>query len=92
MITFPGLSLEVTIELLNQLENKHHYSIPITFISDDVSSQRVVKNERASIGWGKPQYIPHSDLGHNTAKNCQYLKDDRLHFNISVDAKRSWLF
>ena len=85
---------KVIIELLNQLKDKNHYSKTITFSRDDEVSQRVVKEERASAGWGCSSYISHSDLGYNAEKNCQYLKDDRLHFRISADAKKSstpWL-
>jgi TNF receptor-associated factor 4 len=84
----------VTVELLNQLENKNHHCEDITFPSDNKASQQVVNEEKPGHGWGLPEYISHSDLGHNTAKNCQYLKDDCLHFKISVDAKNSsipWL-
>ena len=84
----------VTIDLLNQLVDKNHHSISITFTSDNECSQRVMsKEETLSSGWGNQIYISHSDLGHNTAKNCQYLKDDRLYFRISVDTKSStpWL-
>jgi TNF receptor-associated factor 4 len=84
----------VTLELCNQLEDKNHHSRSVKFPSDNDYSQRVVDKERSSHGWGWPKYISHSDLGHNTAKNCQYLKDDRLHFKISVDAVSSstpWL-
>jgi hypothetical protein len=85
----------VTFELLNQLEDKHHHCCKdMTFPSDDKSSQRVEDEGRSSRGWGWPKYISHSDLGLNSAKNCQYLKDDRLHFKISVDAESSstpWL-
>jgi TNF receptor-associated factor 4 len=84
----------VTVELLNQLEDKNHHSRSMEFPSDNDTSQRVVDKVRAGIGWGWSLYISHSDLGHNIDKNCQYLKDDRLHFKISVDAASSstpWL-
>ena len=84
----------VTVELLNQLEDKNHYSMTMKFPSDNGSSQRVVDENKWGIGWGWTKYISHSDLGHNAAKNCQYLKDDRLHFKISVGAESSstpWL-
>jgi TNF receptor-associated factor 4 len=85
----------VTVELLNQLEDKNHHSISLKFTSDhEIVSQRVVDEERSNLGLGWPQYISHSDLGHNRDKNCQYLKDDRLHFKISVDTESSstpWL-
>jgi TNF receptor-associated factor 4 len=85
---------KVTIELLNQLEDKNHHSQSMKFTSDCEVGQRVANEENPGIGGGIPEYIPHSDLGRNTAKNCQYLKDDRLHFKISVDSKSSstpWL-
>jgi TNF receptor-associated factor 4 len=85
---------KVTIELLNQLEDKNHHCKDIVFLSSGKSSQRVVDEERSSHGWGIPEYISHTALGRNTAKNCQYLKEDRLHFKISVYAKSSstpWL-
>ena len=84
----------VTIKILNQLENTNHSSMSVRFISSNKCSQRVVDKDRPSNGWGIVKYISHSDLGHNTAKKCQYLKDDRLHFKISVDAESSptpWL-
>ena len=84
----------VTVELLNQLEDNHHHSMTIKFPFNHDASQRVVDEERLSLGWGFSKYISHSVLGLNTAKNCQYLKDDRLHFRISVNAASSstpWL-
>ena len=84
----------VTIELLNQLEDKNHHFTTITYISDGVSSQRVVNEERTSNGWGLMRYVSQSDLGYNEARNSQYLKDDCLYFRFSVDAKSSlkpWL-
>jgi TNF receptor-associated factor 4 len=85
---------KVTIELLNQLEDRNHHSRSIKFNSDGKASQRVVNEEKRGPGWGIAKYISHSDLGYNSAKNCQYLKDDSLHFKISVDAQSSstpWL-
>ena len=85
---------KVTIELLNQLEDKNHHSMSVMFTSDNECSQRVVNEERSSLGWGKPKYIAHTRLGYNSVKNCQYLRNDRLHFKISVGAKSSptpWL-
>ena len=85
---------KVTIELLNQLEDKNHCSRTVTFPPSEASSQRVVSRESSDIGYGIPCYISHSALGYNAAKNCQYLKDDCLYFRIKVDAKSSskpWL-
>ena len=84
----------VTVELLNQLEDKNHHSSETTFSSDNVTSQRVMDGERASTGYGHQCYIPHSSLGYDEAKNCQYLKDDCLYFRVQVDAhttSKPWL-
>lgn len=66
----------------------------MTFHPDKEASKRVVDKERSSRGWGITRYILQSALGHDAAKNCQYLRDDCLYFRISVDAKSSskaWL-
>ena len=86
----------VTVELLNQLEDKNHHSMTMEFTSNiDIASQRVVGKERSNLGLGWHKYIPHSDLGHSMDKSCQYLKNDRLHFKIYANtAARSstpWL-
>ena len=80
---------KVTVELLNQLEDKNHHSMSMRFTSDNNSSHQVVDKEISSLGWGWVKYISHSDLGHHRAKNRQYLKDDRLHFKIIVNAESS---
>ena len=85
----------VTLELLNQLEDKNHhtYTLGPFPADDDEVSGRVVKGERATYGWGKPQFIPHTQLDHNPDNNCQYLKDDTLIFRISVQVPdyKPWL-
>ena len=65
---------KVTVELLNQLEDKNHYSTTILFHLnvDKKISQRVVNDERSSAGWGRPRYISHSELGHNAIRNGRY--------------------
>ena len=84
----------VTFELLNQLEDDNHDYGELTFLANEQYSQRVVNEERASSGYGIPDYIPHADLGYNEAENCQYLKDDCLYFRVKVDAQttsKPWL-
>ena len=69
---------EVTFTLLNQLEDKNHYTMTITVEDDlDICSE----------------YIRHSALAHNAAKNTQYLKDDTLYFRMSakVADHKPWL-
>ena len=84
----------VTVELLNQLKDDNHHYDELPFSPDKKASQRVVNEERSSHGYGIPRYIPHSDLGYNEAKNCQYLKDNCLYFRVKVDAEstsKPWL-
>ena len=73
----------VTIELLNQLEDKNHHSKTTT---------KVVNKERSfDLILKHLCYISHSDLCYNEAKNCQYLKDDCLYFRVTVEAENNWL-
>ena len=83
-----------TVELLNQLEDNNHHSSKTTFPHDDEVSERVTEGEIASNGYGDQCYIPHSSLGYDEAKHCQYLKDDCLYFSVKVDAEttcKPWL-
>ncbi|XP_019860788.1 PREDICTED: TNF receptor-associated factor 5-like [Amphimedon queenslandica] len=75
---------EVTIELLNQLEDKNHWQFTISFdeSTDGDCKQRVT--EEGSSGWGTTQFVPHSQLEYDAPTNCQYLKDDSLYFRVSV--------
>ena len=93
LLTWPFTGV-ITVELLNQLEDKNHKSMTMTFPPNEEAGRQVVDEERSSKGWGMQQYIPHSDLGYNAAKNCRYLRDDCLYFRISVEVKSSsktWL-
>ncbi len=74
---FPGT---ITIELLNQLEDKNHYRMNIAFPAD----QMVM---------GYPQFIAHSMLDYVPGNNYQYLKNDTLIFRVSVDVPehKPWL-
>ncbi len=76
---------KVTFALLNQLEDRNHDSetLPLT----------IADSARVGDEWGYKTFIPHSELGHNPAKNIQYLKDDTLFFKvfIEVPARKPWL-
>ena len=85
---------KVTVELLNQLEDRNHLSKSVTFLPDRASSQRLMTEERSNNGYGFSRYISHAEFGYDSARNCQYLKNDCLYFRISVFAERSstpWL-
>ena len=80
----------VTIELLNQLEDKNHYKVSIKFPAE--VGQRVVDSERGS-GWGYDTFLSYADLNYQLHKNCQYLKNDSLVFRVSAEAPdyKPWL-
>ena len=73
----------VTIQLVNQLEDKEHHTETPTYsdTTPDGNAARVTGRER-SDGWGRPEFLPHSELGLSVANNRQYLKDDCLIFRI----------
>ena len=86
---------EVTIELLNQLEDKNHKKCTLRYneSTPEECKQRVPKGEDAT-GWGAIHFITHSELEYNPFINCQYLKDDSLYFRVSVKATsktKPWL-
>ena len=80
---------EVTIELLNQLEDKNHCRVVLVF--DEAlprgSRNRVIGKEIATHGWGYRHFISYSQLSsiHSSRSvNCQYLKDDTLYFRVNA--------
>ena len=74
----------VTVQILNQLEDKNHEEL----ILNTKEIYMVVGK-----GWGRPEFISHSELAHDPFKNTQYLKDDTLYFRVSVDIPdhKPWL-
>ena len=86
---------EVTVTLLNQLENENHHTDTVTFPEDsDEANERVVDDERAAEGYGWDKFISHDELDFDAEDNCQYLKDDCLFFKIEVEAAqpvKPWL-
>ena len=74
----------VVLQLCNQLEDKRHCGHIISFseAADPKAISRVTSGEIAESGCGTPTLLAHNDLNFNPAHNCQYLKDDCLHFRI----------
>ena len=86
---------EVTITLLNQLEDTNHFTDTLTYSEDvdDDSNRRVVDSDRGS-GYGWPTFISHDQLGYDVELNCQYLKDNCLYFRVTAkapDPVKPWL-
>ncbi|XP_003388778.1 PREDICTED: TNF receptor-associated factor 5-like [Amphimedon queenslandica] len=88
---------EVTIELLNQLEDKNHKKENVSFDESTPGQGKERVNEgRNTVGMGHQKFIPHEawEFEYNPFTNCQYLKDDSLYFRVSVKATsktKPWL-
>ena len=74
----------ITIQLVNQLEDKEHHRCTISYTDEtpDLCATQVTVGELAD-GRCWYQFIPHTELGLNEAKKCQYLEDNTLVFHIS---------
>ena len=74
-----------TYTLLNQLEDKNHYTLTLPI--------RSKHNARVGSQWGFSNFIPHSALAYDPVKNTQYLKDDKLYFRLTVEVAdhKPWL-
>lgn len=80
------LLAEVTVQLRNQLADRHHATgvIRFTDMTPARYSSRVEGGERGEDeGWGLKRFIGHSELDYNSVKNRQYLKEDRLCFRLT---------
>ena len=75
----------ITIQLLNQFEDSTHrtHTIKFTESANPKTISRVRSGERATGGYGTHIFLPHTQLGLNNAKNCQFLKDNQLKFRVS---------
>ena len=87
---------EVTTTLLNQLRYENHHTHRHSYQEDkDVDyNRRVIDSDRGHIGCGWPKFISHGQLGYDANRNCQYLKDDCLYFQITAkapDPVKPWL-
>ena len=56
---------------------------------NELSGRITSGSERNELGWGKHDFIPHSELGHKTYKwlgvkeyECQYVKENTLKFRV----------
>ena len=85
---------EITMELLNQLEDENHKK-RVTTLNETtpLSSTQKVVGKRYGKGRGYSKFISHFDLSFSSFLNCQYLKDDALYFRVSVTTTfvKPWL-
>ncbi|XP_011405866.1 PREDICTED: TNF receptor-associated factor 5-like [Amphimedon queenslandica] len=86
---------EVSLELLNQMEDKCHEKELLRFSEGTpVQYRQRVRGKEIGRGGGLQEFIPHSELGLKPTQDCQYLKDDSLYFRVSVKVTsktRPWL-
>ena len=82
---------DVTVQLMNRLEDEEHYSHTFSLSEANSSyTSRVTTGERATGGCSRHKFLPHSKLGHDPAKNCQFLKDDCLRFRVIRVTNLDW--
>ena len=85
-LTWP-IRYKSTVTLLNQLKDDHHFTITVNSKHEDSNraNMRVLSNEKATLGWGRPTFIVQPKLDLQEVKKSQYLKDDSLYFRVQVD-------
>ena len=72
---------EVSIQLLNQLEDSKHKRITIPYTGNE-KADRVTGREISSIGWGFSEVLPHSSLALNTTRSTEFLLRDMLRIEV----------
>ncbi len=78
---------DITFQLLNQLEDKNHYSKILNITS--YYNMTIFSNSC----WGLAQFYSIHSLLHDSTSTTQYLKNDTLYFRVSAQASghRPWL-
>lgn len=88
---------ELTIEVLNQVEDSNHFVKTILFDwkESDIRNSMVTNPEASGRGWGYHDFIPHGVLDYNAAANTHYLKDGCLFVRVTrvtvYDTNKPWL-
>ena len=91
---------EITVELLNQLEDANHTRVTLPIDEENeffpVDEEEVIENIEEDLpGVGQPNFIEQTYLERDSELNVQYLKNDSLYFRVKVtklDAKpKLWL-
>ena len=70
---------DVTFGILKWKKDETHNIKTTNFKTAPIQCKgRVKSQERAEGGWGFPQFLPHSSLPDDAAKDTQYLHNDCL--------------
>ena len=80
---------DISIHLLNWREDNKHVKkiIPFNDNTPLKSRSKVIEGERAPSGFGRLDFIPHSELYYNHSNNTEYISSDTLCFligNVSI--------
>ena len=83
---------KVTVKVINQLQDKEHYTETIDFSScaNATVISRVTNRERAPKGWFSSKVLTHSDLNYDPANNYQFLKDNCVRFRVTQVTNLDW--
>ncbi len=73
----------ITIELLNQLEDRNHKMRELEWTETKTSTTKRPPQGGTNAGYGWSKFIPHTGLAYTSSNNCQYLKDDCLYFRVT---------
>ena len=80
---------EVTVQLLNQRGNENHREKALVEGADYSFDHfmecvaRVEETQERGLAWGHDTFIPHGGLAYSAGKDCQYLKNDCLKFQVN---------
>ena len=80
---------EVTVQLLNQKGNENHHEKALVEAADYLFDYfmecvaRVEETQERGLAWGHDTFITHGGLAYNAGKDCQYLKNDCLKFQVN---------
>ena len=80
---------EVAVQLLNQKGNENHHEKALVEAADYLFDYfmecvaRVEETQERGLAWGHDTFITHGGLAYNAGKDCQYLKNDCLKFQVN---------
>ena len=69
----------ITLQLLNQHRDQDHI-----IVTEQFQWARPEKGTTTKVGVFHHEFVAHTDLEWNARKPTQYLKDDCLHFRVTV--------
>ena len=74
---------EITILLVNQISDREHVEYTLCIDDEtDEGSHRVISSNRASTGWGSPNFIRHTKVEAITP-TTRYIKDKCMKLRVT---------